>query len=285
MVFGPESMVRITLFGGLILEIDGRPGVGRAAQRKRLALVAILASTPGAMSRDKLVALLWSEADTSTARHQLAAAIYDLRRALGEGAIISSGDDLRFDTTVVACDVRRFDELLESGDRAGAISLYRGPFLDGFHLSDAPEFERWVEAEQSRHARRYGTAVEALARAAAECGDHRHAAELWTRLATSDPLSSRVAIELTRALAAAGDRAIAIQQAQRHMALVRAEFGAAPDPQLVALVDEIQRNHVRRPEMPPAADASPAARLTSPPSVARVTEVSAPLPPPSPLPL
>lgn len=49
--------------------------------------------------------------------------------------------------------------------------IYAGPFLDGFFLSDAPEFERWVDTERGFLARQYAGALEALARQRAEAGD------------------------------------------------------------------------------------------------------------------
>jgi hypothetical protein len=45
-------------------------------------------------SRDKLLALLWPDQDAERARHNLADAVYLIRKALGEESVLSLGDDL-----------------------------------------------------------------------------------------------------------------------------------------------------------------------------------------------
>ena len=42
------------------------------------------------------------------------------------------------------------ESALAEGSAERAVATYGGPFLDGFYLSDAPEFERWVERERRR---------------------------------------------------------------------------------------------------------------------------------------
>ena len=76
----------LTLFGTPLLQPrDASPLAGRAAQRHRLAMLALLALAPGQrLSRDKLIALLWPESDTERARNSLSQALRFLRRYLGE---------------------------------------------------------------------------------------------------------------------------------------------------------------------------------------------------------
>ncbi len=63
-------MLCLHLFGGLQTRLGEEPLAGRAAHRKRLALLALLATAPSrSLSRDKLVALLWPEHDGEHARH------------------------------------------------------------------------------------------------------------------------------------------------------------------------------------------------------------------------
>ncbi|MGH9162081.1 MAG: BTAD domain-containing putative transcriptional regulator, partial [Vicinamibacteraceae bacterium] len=57
----------------------------------------------------------------------------------------------------------------------------------------------------------------------------------WSRLAAHDPYSSRYAIGLMVALAAAGNRAAALRHARIHAQLLEQEFGTKPDPEVVAL--------------------------------------------------
>ena len=72
-------MFLLRLFGGASLEAASGPLSGRATQRRRLALIAILAlEHPRAVTRDRLVAWLWPEDDAERARHLLRDSLYIL---------------------------------------------------------------------------------------------------------------------------------------------------------------------------------------------------------------
>jgi TolB-like protein/DNA-binding SARP family transcriptional activator/Tfp pilus assembly protein PilF len=241
-----ERSWRIRLFGGLRVEAAGVPLAGRAGQKKRVALLALLAGAPGrSLTRDKLVGYLWPESDTEGARHLLASTLYELRRAIAEDVVLAvPGDELRLNAGRIGCDLWEFGEALERNARDRAVALYAGPFLDGFFLSDAPEFERWAESERDRLARHYANALEALVAQAEAVGDTGAVAEWCRRLAAHDLYSSRVALRLMRALAAAGDPAGAIQHARAHERLLHAELGIAPDPQVSALAEELRSDRL-----------------------------------------
>jgi len=64
-------------------------------QAKRLALLAQLAALParGFRRRDTLLLLFWPELDQEHARGALRQALHFLRKTLGEGAILTRGED------------------------------------------------------------------------------------------------------------------------------------------------------------------------------------------------
>jgi tetratricopeptide (TPR) repeat protein len=140
----------LQLLGGLSLTgPDGRP-LGRATQRKRLALLAVLARAPRrTATRDRLIGLLWPECTAEEARHRLSSALYDLRQTLGTDALISRGDDVSL-ARPLGVDAEQFERAAAAGSWNEAARLYSGPFLDGVHLDDAEEFERWVDGERDR---------------------------------------------------------------------------------------------------------------------------------------
>jgi DNA-binding SARP family transcriptional activator len=81
----------------------------RASQQRRIALLALLAASPsGAVSRDRLVGLLWPDRDERSARHLLADSLYMLRRTLGDGSIVASGEALQLSPDLVWTDVVEF---------------------------------------------------------------------------------------------------------------------------------------------------------------------------------
>jgi hypothetical protein len=45
--------------------------------------------------------------------------------------------------------------MVEQGHLEEAVALYRGPLLDGFHISRSVEFETWLDGERAalQHAR------------------------------------------------------------------------------------------------------------------------------------
>ena len=235
-------MYSLRLFGGLSLEGADGPVTGRPAQHRRLAILALLAAQRTAMvSREKVVGYLWPDTHPERARHLLADSVYVLRKALGEDVVLSSNDDVGLNPDIVEADVRAFDEAIKQKDQAAATSLYVGPFLDGFHLKRAPEFEHWVDDQRRRFADRYAKALEDLAEDASRRGNLSQSAELWKKLAAHDAYDSRIALSLVNALSAAGDNAAAVRHAQRHEILLREELGVAPSPDLLDAIRELQR--------------------------------------------
>jgi serine/threonine-protein kinase len=223
-------MLRLRTLGGLSLATDGAPAGGSAQQRKPLALLALLAADGRrGLSRDKLSAFLWPESDAEHARALLKQACYALRRDLHAPELFLGTTELRLNPDVITSDIGELDDALDRGDTVGAVREYAGPFLDGFFAASA-EFERWVEDRRATVHRRVCAAVESLAATAAAAGDQRAGVEWGRRLAALDPLSSRVALELLRALVAANDRVAALEFGRAHEQLVRDELGTVPDP-------------------------------------------------------
>ncbi|MGH7710261.1 MAG: AfsR/SARP family transcriptional regulator, partial [Gemmatimonadaceae bacterium] len=155
----------LRLFGSPSVEGgDGNALTGRVTQRHRIALLALLALAPDQrLTRDKLIGHLWPESDAEHARNLLNVALYNLRKALGEHALLSTGDDLTLNSELVRSDVAEFERAIERGDHGDAVTLYRDPFLDGFFLNEAPEFDQWVDRERGRLAGEYDKSLEALA--------------------------------------------------------------------------------------------------------------------------
>jgi TolB-like protein/DNA-binding SARP family transcriptional activator/Flp pilus assembly protein TadD len=266
----------LRLFGAPSIErADGEALTGRAAQRHRVALLALIAMTPDArLSRDKLIATLWPESNADRGRNLLKVSTYVLRSTLGDDALLSDRDALRLNADVVRVDAADFEAALASGDWARAVALYRGPFLDGFFLSDAPEFEQWVSRERERLAAGYAKALEALAQDAEAKGDASKSAEWWKLRAAQDLLDSRVALRLMQALEASGNPAAAIQHATIHQRLLQDELGMAASPEIAALAERLRRERV------PAANVSAPAESVAAP-IPESAAVAAPQPPPA----
>src|SRR5688572_7384672 len=145
------------------------------AQPKRAALLTYLAiATPGgSQPRDKLLALFWPDQAPEPARNALSQAVHFLRRALGDDVIVSqNGDALGIAPSHIWCDAMAFDDAIRQGRVDEALELYRGDFLEGFHVANAPDFEHWLDGERQRLAARFDAALETMAARCEQQGDH-----------------------------------------------------------------------------------------------------------------
>ncbi len=216
------------------------PGAARrqvSRPRSVAVLACLAASERGGITRDRLVALLWEDQDRSHSRHNLANQLHILRRSLGSDAILTTSDFVSLNRDVVPSDVDEFKCALDRGDLLRAAELYRGPFLDGFHLKGAAEFERWADAERHALASRALETFEALASRATAAGDPEGAVRWLQRAVSHDPYNSRAAVALGRALAASLDPGNAVQLLREHAQKLRDDLGIEPDPEVLALID------------------------------------------------
>jgi DNA-binding SARP family transcriptional activator/tetratricopeptide (TPR) repeat protein len=225
------NMLRLLTFGSLALV--RRDGSSSARPRpQRLAILAVLAASGnGGISRERVSALLWPDADPERARHSLRQALYALRQEIGADAIRPEAI-LSLDGDVLTSDVGDFREAIATQQHERAAALFVGPFLHGFQLAASPEFDRWVDAERTILATDAARVLLLLAKAADAAPDRDAAAESWRRLTLIDPLSGRFALGYLKALAARGDRAAALAFSRAHEDLVRRELETDPDPDI-----------------------------------------------------
>lgn len=261
---------RIRSFGSPAVEGPAGPVGGCAAQRQPLALLTLVAAAgERGISRDKLMALLWPEADARPAGHRLSQLLHAIRRCLGDDALTAAAGEIRLNPERLSSDVADFKAARSAGELERVVACYSGPFMDGFFLSDAPEFERWVEAERVGFANAFGEALETLAIDTEAGGDRAGASRWWRLLAEHEPLSSRVIMRLMSALAAHGDRAGALHQAQRYEVSVGRELEADPNPAVLELADRLRRAPAKQPSAAGGARFSlavlPIANFSSPP--------------------
>ncbi len=239
----------------LIWEINGEiPSeiLSVSVRPKRLALLAYLtlASADGAVSRDSLLAVFWPEHDQEHARNNLSQQIHHLRRSLGRDAISAqNGGDLATDRLSLWCDALEFDAAIREQEYERALGLYRGAILEGFHVSDVPEFERWLDGQRADYRRRAAEAAIALAGQAEEAGDWKLAA-VWFRRALAIMPESEPAIRgLVGALANAGDSAGALVAFRHFEEALQEDFGVQPAKETRALVESVQRQAAERTDL------------------------------------
>jgi Bacterial transcriptional activator domain len=176
----------------------------RFGRKKALALLCYLAAQGGKRSRGELAELFWPQSDKRSARTDLRSTLTRLRKKLGEDRtcgdgrgkedrlLAVDGDLLGLEPRGVELDLRTLEAAVslarsetsgtspggsptpESRDRMGrlegALGSYRGEFMEGFSLEDAPELELWLDAERARWRALFGELCETVSRLQVEAG-------------------------------------------------------------------------------------------------------------------
>jgi DNA-binding SARP family transcriptional activator/TolB-like protein len=236
-------MFRLKALGTLALERESAPVPAAATQKRRLALLAIVASHGSiGIPREKAALLLWPESTSDSSRHSLSQLLYSIRQSLGVDPFSITSGVLRINDDVMTSDLKDLDAAIDAHDAVTVSRLYTGTFLEGFSLSDSIEFDHWMESERARRHAQVRRSLEQHAHQLTAEGRNSEAAEWWKKLAVLEPVDSRIAVSLMRSLDAAGNRPGALQHANIHSTLVREELGIDPDP----VVAELER-HLRTP--------------------------------------
>ena len=222
---------------------DGRELHSLLAQPKRIALLAYLciAQPRGYHRRDTLLGLFWPDSDQEHGRTSLRKSLHILRRALGEDAVLSRGDEeVAVDFQRVSCDVATFEELVGGNQFQDALQLYGGDLLTGFFVDDVPEFEQWLHAERSRLRSVAARGAYRGAEQLEKSGDYPGAVSLARRaqqLANTDEHMLRKLIALQFK---AGDRAAAVDTYEAFARALAAEYQTEPAAETRSLIKQIR---------------------------------------------
>ncbi|HVH11292.1 MAG TPA: BTAD domain-containing putative transcriptional regulator [Gemmatimonadales bacterium] len=237
-------MIELRTLGAVDLRDDhGAELRGVLAHPKRVALLVYLtvAQPRGFQRRDVLLGLFWPNLNQQRARAALRKAIHVLRRALGADTLVGRGDEeVGLREGALRSDTAAFERAALEGRFGDALDLYRGEFLQGFFISDAPEFEHWVDGERSRLHEQAGRAAWALAeRAALEQEDALTVT--WARRAfaftPSDEAELRHMVTLCYRV---GNRAAALQAYTEFSARLLAEYGVRPSAETRNLIEAVK---------------------------------------------
>jgi DNA-binding SARP family transcriptional activator len=256
------SGIRLLLLGAPLLEREGEPI--RLDTRKNLALVAYLALTGEAHTREALVTLFWPEADPGRARAGLRRNLAVLKNALGGEWLVVDRESVGTDPQAhVWLDVARFRQLLKAWQGHGhleaevcpeclealgeAAELYRGDFLEGFSLRDSPGFDEWQFFQTESLRQELASALERLVSGHSAQGRHEPAIRYARRWLALDPLHEPVHRGLMQLYAWSGQRSAALRQYGECERLLSAELGTSPEEETTKLYKAIRANR----DLPP----------------------------------
>lgn len=214
--------VRIQLFGRPCVVREGTAIASRG--RKVWALLAYLVCVDRPVSRERLAALLFDEADDPFGA--LRWNLTEARRLLGvPGAL--GGEPLALDLPAgVVVDVH----VLTRGTWAEAMRLpnLAAPLLEGLSFPANAIFETWLTIERRHLAGRFAAVLRQATLTWLAVGDATAALRAARGLAELDPLDENAHVLLVRSLEASGDHPAASAQAAASVALLSRELGVRP---------------------------------------------------------
>ncbi len=221
-------MIEIRTLGPLQLRAPGETDPAAILSRaKRAALLVYLACARpyGPRRRDELIGMFWPELEQARAGRALNQSVYVLRSVVGEPVVTTRNTEIGLDADLVWVDAVAFDAASVAGDHRAAIDLYRGVFLQGFHLSNSLQFDRWLEAEREHYRWRAVDAAVGLS-AREEADGNLAEATRWVRRAIElDPFQETLLRRLLGLLVGQGDHAKAVRELDRFSTRLREELG------------------------------------------------------------
>jgi DNA-binding SARP family transcriptional activator/tetratricopeptide (TPR) repeat protein len=204
-------------------------------RRQARALLYRLATTLQPVARDGLVLLLWPNATDAAARRNFTRLLSALRRELPHPEILqATSTTVSLNSKLVWSDAATFKALVDSRDAAHwarAVSLVRGPFLDGFSLPDSVEFDAWQCQQQHVIERRYLALLAQLVCINRQRGQLKAAIDYARCYLTTDDLAEEIHRQLIELYAQTGERSAALRQFEQCVLVLERDLGVAPLPE------------------------------------------------------
>ncbi len=235
----------------LSIRLLGAPHIAYAehlvaiSRRKSRALIYYLAAHSTPLTLDHLLTFFWLDADRQAAQQNLRTTLYRLRKIFGELLCVNE-DTLSLHTTIV--DTRVFTAQLAVPNLALAelqatLALYQDDFLNGFTMSDLPEFDDWASRQRTHYCRLPLTGLARLSRRYEAQQAYRHALTVSDRALAFELLHEDLQSDALRLQILAGDCAGAIRGYASFRQLLAVELGMAPMAETQALYDAIITGH------------------------------------------
>ncbi|MGD8518240.1 MAG: tetratricopeptide repeat protein [Anaerolineae bacterium] len=234
-----RAQAKLYLLGTPRIVVAGTPR--RLPYQKVTGLLAYLAITARVHSRTALATLLWGHVDDRRANSSLRNALYVIRRELEPADWLSvSRHKVGIDSAHVWLDFDHFRQVITDKTPGipalnEALALWRGPFLDGCLVKEAPEFNTWVSGIQAQIDRYHLEGYLALSRAHERAGQQQEALDSALNAVALDPLYEAGQRQVMRIQLQMGRRSAALQQYEQCRATLLEQLGVLPDSRTQAL--------------------------------------------------
>ncbi|GAB4577690.1 MAG: BTAD domain-containing putative transcriptional regulator [Anaerolineales bacterium] len=260
-----SNELQIRLLGGLQILLDNTP-LDHFISNKVPALFAYLVVTKRAHQRDALAALLWGEMSDADAKNNLRQALSNLRKFLDPYLLVTR-DTVQFNASAPhTLDVDLFVQGVQPDQQTSkptnqqthklqspisniqypisniqqALIYYKGDFLQGIFVREAPEFEDWAYAERVRLREMAFQALQTLTAHHQKRGEYPQAIQTATRLLTFDPWREETHRQLILLYARSGQRTAALIQYEQCRRVLAKELDVEPSAETTALYERIR---------------------------------------------
>ncbi|MGH3606931.1 MAG: AfsR/SARP family transcriptional regulator, partial [Pseudonocardiaceae bacterium] len=239
-------MVEIRILGPLEVVEHDRPVVV-GAPKVRALLGVLLLHRGEVVSTDRLIDALWGERASPTAAKTVQVYVSNLRKALGDGLLVTEGRGYVLRVQPGQVDVDRFEALVAQGRRAleqgdtptaaavlrKALGVWHGPALADF------AYEPFAQAEIARLEEARLAALEDRIDADLASGEQARLVGELEGLVRENPLRERLRGQLMLALYRSGRQAEALQAYRDARRELLDELGLEPERALAELEQAI----------------------------------------------
>lgn len=251
------STLSLYFFGAPRIELADQPvSVGH---NKAIALLAYLALTGQAHTRESLATFLWPDHDPAGGRGELRRMLYALNKRLGKGWLAADRQTIALPPEAgLWVDAIQFRDLLNCwtthNHPAGqvcpacfdpltkAVALARDGFLAGFTVPDSQPFDDWQAAESQLLRQELAHALKKLVRLRLHNTEQppQQTIAYAQRLLGLDPLSEPAHRLLMALYASTNQAAAAARQYQNCARILRDEMEASPAEETTTLYEQIR---------------------------------------------
>lgn len=228
------AKLTLNLMGGFQALLDGEPAPNLTSDKTRALLAYLVVEAKRPHRRESLCALLWPNATDSLARQSLSQALSMLRKILRD-------DDKTQPFFLADRDTLQFNP---HSDYALGTD-YRGPFLAGFTLPDAEEFDEWVLLQREHFQREALEQLDKIVVHSLERSDYARAIESARKQIEIDTWREESHRNLMQAYALNGQRGDALSQFEKCKQVLREALGVEPGAETKALAARIQQDQIR----------------------------------------
>jgi DNA-binding SARP family transcriptional activator/tetratricopeptide (TPR) repeat protein len=249
------ARLQVALLGKPLIYHNDRPVT--FPTRKALGLFTYLIVEGGEHNRAEMTALLWPNSNSAHGRGALRVTLAQLRDALHESEeqlphLISDRETLAFNTSSEftldlnnlpfnrARERNHVDAQDEKTTLRTAVENYRGEFMAGFSLDDAPEFDQWVTIQREFWSSRIEPAINRLCEIYLNSDEVTPALDLAHRWMLHNPLNEMAYQRLIQAHLAAHEPSTAIRVFEACQQTLQRELGISPSPDIIALIEGIR---------------------------------------------